>query len=1360
MSKPPPPNADASPGLPLPLAQLSRRAQNAKTPLERLLTAGYLWEATLKLTAAAAVAEYVRRADPDPAISERLGNLAAPQLGHWREYLRLIPPHLAERGDDGYRRLWVALNSPRTDLPRCAELEAVFREQRDGRTGPRGKVRPNDLFDSVVWYRNKYTGHGAVATLGVAEQQRLAVVLLAAAAEFLECVDALARRRLVYVDRVEKAGGLWVVERFDLGGDFVRLPALEWPADHVERLPDADRVYLASPGSAAHEWALLSPLLVFTPDGDSGQVLYLNGCKGDGRRGDFLNYLSGEVRAVDLSRAWPPALAAALGAVPPAAKPRPVESPTPARPPEVTPAATRCLGEFELGELLGVGAMGEVRRARQLSLDREVAVKVLHRLGDRRAEARFSREVAALARVDHPNVVKVFASGSDGGRLFYAMELVEGIDLSAVFDRLAGSRSAELTVADWTAAASTAADPSAPGPVPPTEPAPAPTAGPPRWAGAAELSRVVGVVRQVAEAAHALHEAGVVHRDIKPNNVRLAADGRAVLLDLGLAQLLDESESRLTRTRQFVGTLRYASPEQVLSLRLDARADVYSLGATLWELLTLRPFHGATDATPTAELMLKIQTTEPDRVRRYNGRVPADLEAVVFKCLEKDRTRRYASAAELAADLGRWLAGEPVHAQSPSLGYLLRKHARRNKWPIAGGVAVVLAVAAGLVAAGTSAAVVRIDRARSEAEDAHARAVSSLDDARAARAAEEAARLRAEEAFRKEQEAKSAAQASFQAEQAAKRSEAVLRARLEYARSIDIAGREVDFSNYPRARALLAACPPELRGWEWGYVWQFLPAELDSLQKPRVGTHVLAIAVGPDGPLAVTSSGGRATLVRFPEQDRPGHALPGTGPACAGFNPDGSRVAVADGTVYVCDARTGKQLAEWKAPGGPAFAVAVDPEGKSVAVAEAGAVRVCDAQTGAERLVLKGHAGRVTAVAFSPDGYRLVTAGADRTARWWDAKTGKETEKWAGHPDWVTAVAFSPDGYRLVTAGAEGGLRVRSVWGSSVVTVPERLDGVVAVAYQGDGRRVVAGERNGAVRVWYVGTGGEDLRLAGHGGLAGRDGPVFAAAFGAGGARVITGGYDGTARVWDARTGRETHKLGRDDFDLPPGPAVTAAALDPAGWLAVVGRADRTAVVWDVESDQSVRPLQGHADWVTSAVFRPDGRRVATAGADGTARVWDPVTGQSVLTVRGHAAAVYCVAYSRDGGRLVTAGGDGTARVWDVERGSELVVLRGHDGDVRSAAFDRDGARVVTAGWDGTARVWDAKTGARWPSSAGTPGGCGPPPSARTARGSPRPAPTGPSASGTRRPGPSSSRLWRTPASSGSSNSVPTGGGC
>jgi hypothetical protein len=212
--------------------------------------------------------------------------------------------------------------------------------------------------------------------------------------------------------------------------------------------------------------------------------------------------------------------------------------------------------------------------------------------------------------------------------------------------------------------------------------------------GPGYVAQVAGIIQQVAEAADALHEAGVVHRDIKPGNIMIEGDGRTtVLMDLGLAQLADEAEGRLTRTRQFVGTLRYASPEQVLAAgRVDRRSDVYSLGATLWELLTLRALFGATDETPTPDLMQTILVTEPDSPRKYHPGVPRDLEAIVLKCLEKDRGRRYATAGDLA----RFLRGEPVTARLSSPWEVTVKWMRRRPAIAEMSAAVFLVAMAGI----------------------------------------------------------------------------------------------------------------------------------------------------------------------------------------------------------------------------------------------------------------------------------------------------------------------------------------------------------------------------------------------------------------------------------------------------------------------------------------------------------------------------------------------------------------------------------------------------------------------------------------------------------------------------------------
>jgi serine/threonine protein kinase len=669
--------------LPLPLAQLYRRAHNAKTALDRHQAAYFLWEAALKLLSCAAIAEYAERPEHDPKLAERLQNLARPSLGHWWEFTRLLVPVLADGGDAGFQQVReLVLGRARNDLPRVAGLDAVLRETLDGASGPRPAVRLTELFDRLVQYRNRELGHGAHGQRSGDFYERVGGALLAGVPELLGRLDVLAGRRLVHIGEVRRQpSGNWLVERYELVGEAARrLEPLEWPEGEAAGLPRPERVHLVS---AADRPALrsLHPLVVH--DAEADEVLFLNARRGK-QRGEYLCYTSGRVaERQELAGEQRALLARVLSMPVDDGTVRQWQARSQAEDPageEPAGGPSRQVGEFELLSELGRGGMGVVYRALQPSLGRQVALKCLLRSGDPNAEARFGKEIRALGRVEHPHLVKVFTSGVDGERYYYAMELLEGAPLSAVCDRLpsAGASAAELDLKTWHEAVSTVCAESrrAEKPLGATpasrereRPEEAPVAhapgSPAKMTGRGYVRHVAELVRQVAEAAHALHQAGVVHRDIKPGNIIVSADGgQAVLMDLGLAQIADETDGRLTRTRQFVGTLRYASPEQVMaSAGLDRRSDVYSLGVTLWELLTLRPMYGATEQVPTFEVEKRIMVGDVEPARKHNPRVPTDLDAVLMKCLEKDPGKRYATARELADDLGRFLAGEPVKAR-------------------------------------------------------------------------------------------------------------------------------------------------------------------------------------------------------------------------------------------------------------------------------------------------------------------------------------------------------------------------------------------------------------------------------------------------------------------------------------------------------------------------------------------------------------------------------------------------------------------------------------------------------------------------------------------------------------------------
>src|SRR5262245_36001355 len=359
---------------------------------------------------------------------------------------------------------------------------------------------------------------------------------------------------------------------------------------------------------------------------------------------------------------------------------------------------------YELLGELGRGGMGVVYRARQVRLNREVALKVVlagaHASPAQRQ--RFVREAESGAALSHPGVVHVYEVGEHSGLPFIALELCPGGTLA---DKLAGT---PLTA-----------------------------------------QHAASLVERLGRAVHAAHDKGVVHRDLKPANVLLAADGTPKIADFGLAKFA-ESADGLTASGAIFGTPSYVAPEQAAgdTKNVGSAADVYALGAVLYECLTGRPpFKGATPA----ETVQQVLQQEPVRVRELNPSVPRDLETVCLKCLEKDPSRRYASAGALADDFLRFTRGEPVTARAVGWFGRLERWARRNP-----GLAMAVSAAAGSLLIGTAAAIGLSVWALKNARDA--RLEADRADAEARRADQEAGRARDEaERARETAEAEKAA---------------------------------------------------------------------------------------------------------------------------------------------------------------------------------------------------------------------------------------------------------------------------------------------------------------------------------------------------------------------------------------------------------------------------------------------------------------------------------------------------------------------------------------------------------------------------------------------------------------------------
>jgi tetratricopeptide (TPR) repeat protein len=364
------------------------------------------------------------------------------------------------------------------------------------------------------------------------------------------------------------------------------------------------------------------------------------------------------------------------------------------------PAAPPILGDFRLVREVGRGGMGVVYEAEQISLGRRVALKVLPLAAtlDPRYLQRFHNEAQAAARLQHPNIVPVHAVGSEQGVHYYAMPFIEGPTLAHVIDDLrrragaAGGSDTAPAAADLTAHSIRSRE---------------------FFRAAARLTI------QAAQALHHAHEVGIVHRDVKPANLLLDTAGRLWVADFGLARM--QADTALTQTGDLVGTLRYMSPEQALGRTgvVDHRADVYGLGVTLYELLTLRPARTGKDRE---ELLRQLVSEEPPPPRRFNSAVPVDLETIVLKAVAREPAERYATAQDLADDLERFLDTRPIRARRPGLVQRAGKWVQRHPGVVA---AVMLALL--LLSAGTGLSAILIQREKDQLRREQERTKKALE---------------------------------------------------------------------------------------------------------------------------------------------------------------------------------------------------------------------------------------------------------------------------------------------------------------------------------------------------------------------------------------------------------------------------------------------------------------------------------------------------------------------------------------------------------------------------------------------------------------------------------------------------------
>jgi WD40 repeat protein len=955
---------------------------------------------------------------------------------------------------------------------------------------------------------------------------------------------------------------------------------------------------------------------------------------------DFLEGIDGERRTAlqaeleQIDRAYRDRLCP-----PGAATTRPEEG-SPNRSESPVAATPTGVGGYEILGELGRGGMGVVYKALQVKLKRIVALKMIKAGPEARAKdlARFRVEAEAAARLQHPNIVQIYEVGELDGRPYFSMEFVSG-----------GSLETQL-------------------------------GGVPRAARPAAQ-----MVETLARAVQYAHERGVVHRDIKPANVLLTADRAPKITDFGLAKRLSDEPAGstpggATQSGDILGTPRYMAPEQAAgsTKEIGPPADVYALGALLYELLAGRPpFQGES----VFEILVQVRSQEPVSPRRLQPRVPRDLETICLKAMSKSAGHRYATAGELADDLRRFSNGESIRARPVGAIHRFGRWCWRNP------------VLAGLAASATFALLLGT-------------AVSTFFVAQAAARQKET-----------EREQRNAFQHAYVAD-------------LRLAKPYWEANR-VDW-----IRGLLARQRPEhtggedLRGFEW-YYWLRLCQSIGSFTG-HTGP-IKSVAYSPDGKQLACASADRTVTIWEADGGRLVLTLRGHSESVHDvvFSPDGKWLASAgdDKAIILWDTGSGKRLRTFRGHDATINGVAFSPDGRQLASAgEDRSARIWDTLTGAELSRCSGHTGAVFSVAFSPTGKRLASGGVDQTVRLWDAESGQERKLLRGHTGFVHSVAFSPDGRSLASAGDDKAIRVWDIAGDEPARVLNgHTESVVRVAFSRDGTRLASRGLDRSVIIWDAVQARPLLRLRGcttvKNGLA----------FDPDGQRVAFVGEDGTVRIWDAVRGQEPLTLsghtkrvwgiafssdgrylasagGRWNtpggeillWDVASGQklrelkgltqAVNCVAFSPDSELLAAACDDRTVKVWEVASGALLRSLEGHEESVWCVAFGPDGSWLASASEDKTVGIWDVKSGQRLLRLTGHTDKVSGVAVSPDGRRLASAGWDRTVRMWDLPGGKESI-LNGHTDAVWSVAISPDGRRLASASDDGTVWVWDAATG-------------------------------------------------------------------